>query len=82
MGFREAKYPTGLLGGLCLMLALVAHDIGSDRWFAYLLAAGVLLLGTAAGLYWLERDMARHLARHFGTPVGRDRWQGTGSTNA
>lgn len=69
MRASELKYPTGLFGLLCLVFAVVAHDAGADRWFAYLLFAGVMLLGTAAGLYWMERDMDRQAtARRFGAP--------------
>ncbi|MCX4784119.1 MULTISPECIES: hypothetical protein [unclassified Streptomyces] len=73
MGARDAKYLTGLAGLLCLTLATAAAGGGADRYVAYLLFVGLLLLGTSAGLFWLERDMERHLAaRRAAVPeVGR-----------
>lgn len=74
MRASEIKYPTGLFGLLCLVFAVVAHDAGADRWFAYLLFASVASLGTAAGLYWMERDMDRQAAaRRFGAQGGGQR---------
>ncbi|MEU1312559.1 hypothetical protein ABZ419_27220 [Streptomyces cinnamoneus] len=60
MDLKEGKHPAGLLGVLCLTLALIAHGTGADRWCGYLLVTGMLSLGVAAAFYWLERDTHRH----------------------